>query len=212
MEKYVSKLQQGTSEVPTIPEETATPSAAMPLSSLSRGWALKQHKKSVRFSVKQREYLQQKFQIGQTTGHKLDPEAVAIDMRYARDEEGLRLFAVGKFLKAQQIQSFFLRLAAKAKRQPLPESDADADPNAAEEEAALDQARQVVGQEIQLQHPIVWDMLNICQLAHSNRLGNVLKSMCEYFDLDTSDVTSKQRKEPYITLLTKLVESCSCTH
>ena len=25
MEKYVSKLQQGTSEVPTIPEETATP-------------------------------------------------------------------------------------------------------------------------------------------------------------------------------------------
>ena len=167
-------------------------------------------------TVKTRHNLQQKFQIGQTTGHKLDPEAVAIDMRYARDEEGLRLFAVGEFLKAQQIQSFFSRLAAKAKRQPLPESDADADPNSAEEEAALDQARQVVGQEIQLQHPIVWDMLNICQLAHSNRLGKrglpVLKSMCEYFDLDTSDVTSKRRKEPYKTLLTKLVESCSCTH
>ena len=125
-------------------------------------------------------------------------------MRYARDEECLRLFAVGEFLKVQQIQSFFSRLAAKAKRQLLPESDADADPSTAEEEAALDQARQVVGQEIQLQHPIVWDRLNICQLAHSNRLGKrglpVLKSMCEYFGLDTSDVTSKRRKEPYITL------------
>ena len=57
IEKYVSKLQQGTSEVPTIPEETATPSATTPLPSLSRGWALKQHKKAVRFSAKQREYL-----------------------------------------------------------------------------------------------------------------------------------------------------------
>ena len=51
--------------------------------------------------------------IGQKTGHKQDPEAVARDMRFARNSEGTRLFIVTEFLDTQQIQAFFSRRATK---------------------------------------------------------------------------------------------------
>ena len=80
---------------------------------LPEGWALKSAKKSARFTEAQKKYLEEKFNIGQETGHKQDPEKVARDMRFAKQTDGSRLFSSEEFLTAQQIQSFFSRMAYK---------------------------------------------------------------------------------------------------
>ena len=64
----------------------------------------------------QKKYLEDKFNRGQQTGHKQDPERVAKDMRFARKADGSRLFSSKEFLSAQQIQSFFSRMASKLRQ------------------------------------------------------------------------------------------------
>ena len=78
------------------------------------GWALKcSRARSARFFAKQKEYLSAKIQIGERIGLKADPASVAIAMRKAKDVNGERLFDSTEFLTAQQVASFFSRLAAK---------------------------------------------------------------------------------------------------
>ncbi|CAH3146238.1 unnamed protein product, partial [Porites lobata] len=80
----------------------------------SMGWALRLTQTSrARFSDKQKEYLTNKFLIGETTGQKANPVHVARSMMTARDETGKRMFSSEEFLTAKQITSFFSRLAAK---------------------------------------------------------------------------------------------------
>ena len=90
------------------------------------GWALKGAKKAERFNEAQRSYLEAKFNIGQSTGKKLDPDVVAKEMRRARGPNGDRLFVVTEFLSAQQISPFFSRLAAKARQKEVQVTEQDA--------------------------------------------------------------------------------------
>ena len=53
-----------------------------------QGWALKTSKKATRFGERQKSYLDEKFSIGQETGHKVDAETVARNMSYEKDERG----------------------------------------------------------------------------------------------------------------------------
>ena len=50
---------------------------------------------------------------------KLDLDVVAKEMRRARFSNGNGLFAATEFLSAQQISSFFFRLAAKARQKEV---------------------------------------------------------------------------------------------
>ena len=61
--------------------------------SLSEGWALKTTKKSARFNEAQKKCLKDKFNLGQQTGHKQDPERVAKD-NYAFCKESRWVAAV----------------------------------------------------------------------------------------------------------------------
>lgn len=79
------------------------------VSSLKMGWALSKPRTSARFSNEVRHYLIQKFEVGETTGHKSNPDQVASDMRNARDENGSRLFSRDQWLTQAQIKSFFSR-------------------------------------------------------------------------------------------------------
>jgi hypothetical protein len=79
------------------------------------GWALKAGKQAKRFSEKQKMYLDQKVNIQQETEHKLDGVTVPQDMRYAKDDNGYRLFDASEFLTALQISSYFSRMASKIK-------------------------------------------------------------------------------------------------
>ena len=177
----------------------------------TKGWALKTMKKAKRFTEKQKCYLDEKFSIGQETGHNLDAAAVAHDMRLARDKGGNGRFTVDDFLTPQQVQSYFSRAAAKLKniREETPEEDI----TAAEDEAAYSLTRQTVLDQCLLPHLVTFESFNLCNLNASNGSKKLsiamLRKMCEYFDLDVTHI-STARKAPYIELLSCLMHECSC--
>lgn len=84
---------------------------------LQKGWALKVPKRATLFPDKVRNYLQEKFDVGNATGHKADPLQVSIDMICARDELGRRLFAASECLQTQQIRSFFLKACRSSEKE-----------------------------------------------------------------------------------------------
>ena len=83
------------------------------------GWALHRRRGKTRFSANVRNYLQKKFEIGQRTGRKEDPAQVAKAMRAACTTDGVRMFQRDEWLTKTQIKSFFSRMAAKAKKGQL---------------------------------------------------------------------------------------------
>lgn len=206
---YCEKLQEGTSTQPSLagPTESAAQS-----NGLTEGWARKVSKKATRLNENQKKYLDDKFRIGQETGHKADPVQVARDLRYTRSENGLRRFTVEEFLTPQQIQSYFSRTAAKLRHGKLADID-ERDMQAAEEEAAHSSARADIMQEFQLIHPIVYDAFNVCALHNSNKLSKLstaqLRLICSHYNMDV-DRHPLRRKAPYIAFISDLVGSCSC--
>ena len=92
---YQTKLIAGTSAPATIQGDTT---GKYSVGILPEGWALKSPKKATRFNEAQKHYLEEKFNLGQETGHKLDPAIVARDMRYARNKDGTRQFKMIEFM------------------------------------------------------------------------------------------------------------------
>lgn len=181
----------------------------------TEGWALKKAKTSARFNENIKKYLDEKFDIGQETGHKMNPATVARDMRFARGPDGSRLFTITEFLSEQQVQSYFSRLAAKRrKQQNTQDQNVTPDDAASQEELEYLETRQKILQELDLTHPICCDNYDLCAIYHTEKLGNMtvalLRYFCEYFHLDVEPITAK-RKAPYIALLTELIQTCGCS-
>ena len=188
---------------------------------LQKGWALKVPKRATRFPDKVRNYLQEKFDVGNATGHKADPLQVSIDMRCARDELGRRLFAASECLQTQQIRSFFSRLAAaQRKKVQSPANliedevrDLESDTQAEQYETELQELREGIIAEVAEKHPICYERFNLCELSQQNKLKkfsiDMLVRICEHFELDIATV-SRNRKEGFIHQLKELIESCSC--
>jgi len=89
------------------------------------------------------------------------------------------------------------------------------DENCARQEVVLSEMRQDVVNLVGLQHPIMYDSNNICELASSSKLTatfsvSALRDMCLSLDIDVSGVTVR-RKKPYVDKLQDLVKSCSCS-
>ena len=104
------------------------------LSPLKKGWALKT-KKRARFSNKQRQYLTEQFQKGEESGRKCNPQEVSKSLGLGRDQGGARIFHPDEVLTAQQITSFFGRLAAKKQLQETTPTQSDNDGNDSATEA-----------------------------------------------------------------------------
>ena len=207
--EYASLLKEGLGAVPTIPTEDSLQRAVSVKEDV--GWALKENKKSNRFNDTQKQYLKDKFNLGQLTGKKAEAEAVARDMRRAKGTDGKRQFGTSEILTAQQISSFFSRLAAKARKGIVTDDDL----RAAEEEQDFNSARENILSLLQVQHPIVYNQYDICSMVKKGTLKNfkleMLKLICESFELDVSSTKPIRKKAPYISLLTEMVEGCSCT-
>ena len=108
---YAERLEAGGShsEVTITGSEIHCGSPCLP-----EGWAgWESAKPRHRFNSKQKRYLEEKFQHGETTRVKANPEDVSKEMRCLRDENGKRIFTVEEFLHPQQICSFFSRMASK---------------------------------------------------------------------------------------------------
>lgn len=208
--EYASRLQEGVGKRPTFQSQMLEQANEDSTPAVKQGWALRENKKSTRFNDTQKDYLLQKFNIGQSTGRKAQAETVAKDMRRAKGTDGKRLFSVAEFLTPQQISSYFSRLASKAKKGVLSQDDIQA----IEEETNFDNARQDIISTLQEKHPIVLDQYNICELVNNGGLRKLklglLQHICESFELDTPE-SKPRKKAPYISLIEDLVSYCSCT-
>ena len=80
-------------------------------SSLPMGWALQKPRAGgTRYSSQVKEYLKARFDVGEESGCKADPEQVAIDMRNVRNKDNARLFSREEWLSRNQIQAYFTLL------------------------------------------------------------------------------------------------------
>ena len=170
-------------------------------------------KKTARFSDNQRSYLDEKFDLGVTSGNKADPAQVARDLRDAQNEHGEERFKISEFLTSQQIKSYFSRKAARnrnAQAKDLDDENLDA---AAEDQTTNCLARDKVIHERQLVHPIIYDTYDLCKLYAEKKLTklsvSLLRQICIFFDMDIKN-TSARRKAPCIALIGSLIQSCSC--
>ena len=112
--QYALLLEEGVGKMPTL-KSRELHVTDVSISKAEEGWALKEARKSYRFNEAQKSYLEAKYNIGQTTGRKLDAKTVAREMRRSIGPDGNRLFRVSEFLTPQQVSSFFSRLAAKSR-------------------------------------------------------------------------------------------------
>ena len=192
---YASRLEQGATAIPELglgKEVRITAPSAPSLLKCSRA-------RSARFSTEQKEYLSTKFQIEERTGLKADPASVATAMRKAKDVNGERLFDSTKFLTAQQVSSFFSRLAAqKTTNKDTEDDDEDEDHTAhLQRENHLQEMRDniVTSMSIQNAHPIVYDSFNICELVQKSKLASfsikMLQEICSSFGLNISNIKIK---------------------
>ena len=162
------------------------------ISKAEEGWALKEARKSYRLNEAQKSYLEAKYNIGQTTGRKLDAETVAREMRRSIGPDGNRLFRVSEFLTSQQVSSFFSRLAAKSRNNIVVGDDI----RASQEDINFDTARHDILSHLQQEHPIVYDQYDICSLARKGTLKSLklglLQSLCVLFIENTCQESQKQ--------------------
>ncbi|KAK3085974.1 hypothetical protein FSP39_011508, partial [Pinctada imbricata] len=107
---------------------------------LQKGWGLKGKREAKRFTADQKAYLEKKFNQGEKTGHKCDPEEVSREMRFVKDESGRRRFKLSEFLAPNQIASYFSRIALK-KRQELNTDFQEEDLHAEESTNAIETLR-----------------------------------------------------------------------
>ena len=207
--QYAFLLEERVGKMPTL-KSRELHVTDVSISKAEEGWALKEARKSYRFNEAQKSYLEAKYNIGQTTGRKLDAETVAREMRRSIGPDGNRLFRVSEFLTPQQVSSFFSRLAAKSRNNIVVGDDI----RASEEEINFDRARHDILSHLQQEHPIVYDQYDICALARKGTLKSLklglLQSLCECFSLKTP-VRKVRSKAPYIALLEEMVSCCSCS-
>ena len=207
--EYAARLSEGVGKIPVLSATAMTTTSTV--APLSEGWALKQMKKPYRFNEKQKSYLLDKFNIGQETGHKVDPEVVAREMRREKDSNGERVFSMAEFLTPLQVSSFFSRLAAKMRQHPVVQTVEDI--IAANDEENFANARASVLTALQLIHPIVCDQQNLCAMVKTGslekqKLGQ-LQHFCSELGLAVPDPPVR-KKAPYVSLLKELVQGCTC--
>lgn len=83
--------------------------------SVELGWGLKKSRRATRFSQQVKGYLMKLFLDGEQTGNKCDPAVVALNLKSVRAADGSKLFSSSDWLSAQQVASYFSRLAVIAR-------------------------------------------------------------------------------------------------
>lgn len=213
---YVERLEGQPSSLPETRVETnanTRPEYTLSASEkLSLGWVLKAlSTRRSRFTASQKAYLTKKFKLGEQTGQKADPASVARAMVSAKDASGNRLFTSDGFLSANQIAGFFSHLSAKKSLHEVEEAEDDF--QSAVDEASIEKLANVAVQELQIRHPICYDVYNLCDMAARSKLKNfsvsVLKDICLFYDIDVNNVTI-HRKQPYVNKIQSLCLSCVC--
>lgn len=184
------------------------------------GWALKSSARKVRFTQEQKNFLDLKYNLGEQTGKKSSGEDVARQMRRVRGQDGKRLFAVDDFLTAQQITSYFSRMAAKKKNVTEAEVDTEERENLIRDVTAEITERLVAEEKEQPVSEVQsrsccfsYGRVNLCcksrdELRAKLTLSN-LKSVCLKYGIQ--GVSGNRKKEPYVNALFSFIEARPCS-
>ena len=124
--------------------------------------------------------------MGERTGQKADAQQVAMDMRSARTLDNQRIFCRDDWLT--KVQGFFSCLASTRRKQGYNVDNTSKDhTNEDEEDEEQCQDAEEVMENLSLKHPIVFDVYNLCQYFHDNKLSsfnvNMLKDMSRCFEI-----------------------------
>ena len=180
---------------------------------LPKGWALKSSApRRCRFTYKQKNYLNEKFQQGEQSGRKSDPASVARSMMSAVDSQGKRMFSGKEFLTASQVAGFFSRL--KAKKSLFNDDDLEEEIECATQEAIIEELGNEVSRELLPGHPIMWDKYDLCEMTSGGKLNTTkisvakLRDICAGLDIAV-DVAIKCR-QPYADKIEEYCQKCPC--
>ena len=87
--------------------------------------------------------------------------------------------------------------------------------DSAANEAGIEELTNLAVNELQLKHPITYEVYNLCDMAARSKLNNfsisVLKDnlfICLFFNIDISDVSV--HRKPYLNKIQSLCPSCNC--
>ena len=195
---YAQRLEEGQTKHLSCVQVHGSPSSPL----LEMGWALKSKAKVVRFNEKQKLYLQSRFLHGEKLGKKESGEAVAKDMRKARDAKNERLFSTEEFLTPQQSNSYFFSLCGQTKA--LSESEIDAVQLGYAVKEVTENVIVALQQESnKYDHPIVFNEFKLCEMSKdelSMLCLTTLKAISDEFDLQVSG----RRKAPYVDFCQQL--------
>ena len=130
------------------------------------------------------------------------------------------MFQQSEWRTAKQISGFFSRLAAKQRKKPSAtaveqtEEDQTDGEEEWEREEVLALMRQSVYQDINLCHPLQYRGEDLCSLQRRGKLNSKFKikeleDICQHFDLSVEG--PKNRKVSFVSAISVLVQSCSCS-
>lgn len=188
-------------------------------STMTQGWALHKLRTNKRFSKDAKDYLLAKYNLGEKTGNKCDPQTVAKEMRTTRLKDGTRRFKREDWLTKSQIKSFFSRVTAARRKQgnnrQLENIDQDyldgEEFDEIDENGERAELQDIIENEIGLQHPIIYDTFNLCEMYKRAELKNfnvkMLKQICSELEIH---IKSKDVKAVIIEKLSIELSKCSC--
>ena len=181
---------------------------------LPMGWAFKSagiQRKNL--TVAQKNYLTEVFQVGERTGQKADPTSVSKAMRRVKHSDGSNIFDKCDYLTPLQIAGFFL--ACQQRKRSVEQSSEEEEPERNEliTEKAIEEMSNEVTKALALQHPIMYETYNICEIVGQSKLAKfsirTLQNICAALELDVASMTGK-RKQPYMEIIEGVVARCGC--
>lgn len=207
IERNKSRLE-GSSQLETRVQDQGT------TSSVTQGWALhKVRGGGTQFSQNVRDYLTSKFDLGEKTGQKCDADQVAKDMRKAKTVENEKMFTRDEWLTKTQIKGFFSRLASSRRKRsrnastPISAEDEEDEINEQEHYEILEEVLERLG----LQHPIVYDVYNLCKYYEDDLLSSfnvsMLRDICRHFEIPFK---SRDLKRILVEKVASMIKECSC--
>ena len=184
--------------------------------SAKKGWALKSTKRGNRMGENVRSYLTEKFNEGVLGGPKADANQVAKEMKVLRGEDGRLVFKPDEWRTAKQIASFFSRLSALQRRGEANDGQDDTEEEdlvAIENEDMIHSFCEAVIDDMGVvNHPIILDETNICDLVRTGDLNQLkvskLKEICLQGHLETPG--HQNRRKTFVDPLVNYAKRCSC--
>ncbi|KAK3713304.1 hypothetical protein QZH41_000682 [Actinostola sp. cb2023] len=210
----VDTASKGCTSLESNLPESSSKARAKASSSLQTGWALTKARSTTRFSQKVKEYLTARFMLGERTGRKADPSQVATDMRTTRTSSNERQFSRSEWMSKTQVQSFFSRLVAvRRKDQGVVglSADQEKDVQCLQENSDRQELVDAVNEEINVKHPINYDMYDLCERYQNDTLQEfnmaMLKTICSHFEIP---VKTRDKKKMLINKLSDMISECEC--